>query len=338
LVLIAGTSGDGPRDGDLAGLASLFRRGPSGARSCVPVFGTGLNIQAAAGEGLRRWDDWADLLAKIGARIGITGNDLTRLPRGHLALWEALLRAWAGHMGVYPYQAEAQLQTFVCDELREQEKECAGFRLYRDIAMAGFADIISLNFDRRIAMGSKSNKFCVGANSLRYGSQGESLFRHSTVLQSNRMTTRIWYPHGDVKKANTVKLGVRKYGFYIGTFREHLHHLDNSWRYKPNSKQVKTETGEVKTPADAATWLDLMLQRPLVFVGCGLSADEWPLWWVLRERGGRGSNAAPTYWLAIQDKKMGSTPPHFSLLPSLRVVSFGSPEQLWDVLSSWISG
>jgi hypothetical protein len=262
--LMARGSGSYPLDGDLTGLARLFDRGPNGALSCVPVFGTGLNIQAAATEGLSRWDDWADLLTKIGARIGISRNDLGRLPSGHLARWEALLCTWAGRMGTYAYQAEADLQKFVCEDLRQQEKQCSGFRLYQDIVMAGFTDILSLNFDRRIAMGSKSARFCVGDGASRYGSHGESLFRHSVVPQPNGMSTRVWYPHGDVRKADTIKLGVRRYGFYIGVFREHLQELGDSWRYKPNSRQVQRSPDKVETHGAVTTWIDLVLHRPLV--------------------------------------------------------------------------
>ncbi len=316
-------------------LAGLFRKTASGLRACVPVFGTGLNLQAATMEGYKDRDDWWRLLVKIGQRINISEKQLQTYSSSNLALWETMLCNWAERMDVYPYKAEGQLQTFVCEELKRQEQECKNFRLYRDVATAGFEDIISLNFDRRIALSCKSNKFVSGPNPCPHGGHGESMFRHSTVHSPDGVT-RIWYPHGDVKKAATIKLGVRKYGFYIGIFREHLRQLGNAWRYKPNSRQIGTTKTKSGTCCDALTWFDLILHRPLVFVGCGLLADEWPLWWLLRTRGFKHRFVAPTYYITI--RKTGDvSPPHFNLLPGMRVVSFESPQELWDTFLGWIS-
>lgn len=318
---------------DRGTLARLFRK-IDGIRPCVPVFGTGLNLQAAAMEGYKDRDDWWRLLVKIGQRIGLSEAQLRTYSTSNLALWETMLCNWAERMDVYPYKAEAQLQAFVCEELKRQEQECRTFRLYRDIASAGFGDIISLNFDRRIAMSSKSNRFISGPQPCPYGGHGETMFRHSTVSSSDGAATRIWYPHGDVKKAATIKLGVRKYGFYIGIFREHLRKLGNSWRYKPNSLQVNPSTHK-GSHCDAPTWFDLILHRPLVFVGCGLLADEWPLWWLLRTRGFK-HRSPPTYYVAIR-KPGDESPAHFNLLPGMRIVSFESPQELWDTFLSWLS-
>jgi len=316
-------------------LAGLFRKTAQGTRVCVPVFGTGLNLQAATMEGYKNRDDWWGLLVKIGKRINISEEQLQTYSTSNLALWETMLCNWAEKMDVYPYQAEGQLQKFVCEELKKQEEECRHFGLYRDVARAGFEDIISLNFDRRIAMSCESSKFVSGPSPCPHGSHGESMFRHSTVSSTDGVTTRIWYPHGDVKKAATIKLGVRKYGFYIGIFRERLRKLGNSWRYKPNSRQINAGKGR-SSLYDAPTWFDLILHRPLVFVGCGLLADEWPLWWLLRTRGVKRHATPPTYYITIR-KPGDLSPPHFHLLPGMRVVSFESPQELWDTFLGWIS-
>jgi len=310
-------------------------------RRCVPVFGTGLNLQAAAMEGYPHRDDWATLLLKIGERIGMSRADVAKLPRAPLALWERMLCGWATHLKVYPYQAERDLQAMVCELLRQQEVECRTFRLYQTVVSAGFEDIVSLNFDRRIALAARKSTFLVGPNPCPYGSHGESLFRHSCVPQSGGGETRVWYPHGDVKKANTIKLGVRKYGFYLALFREHTEGLARAWRYKPNSLQVaRTSSSPAASRAidspdsRAPSCFDLFLSRPLVFIGCGLSADEWPLWWLLRQRA-LSRRAPPVYHLTIGGSP--ARPPHFRLSPELRVVSFGSPQELWDAVGEWFA-
>jgi hypothetical protein len=184
----------------------LFAKDRDGYRSCVPVFGTGLNIQAATLAGYRHKDDWNDLLVKVGRQVLPKKKTLKELPTTHLALWEALVCRWAKQKYSYPFEAERELQKLICEELRRQEGECRAFQLYRDIAMAGFRDIVSLNFDRRIAFGSKRQSFVSGASPCPLGSHGESLFRHSLIRHSNGTETRVWYPHGDVKKSATISL------------------------------------------------------------------------------------------------------------------------------------
>jgi hypothetical protein len=286
-------------------------------------------------EGYKNRDDWSELLRKIATKIGISEEALARQPKTYLALWEAMLCGWAESMHVYPYKAEAQLQKFVCDELRKQEQECLSFSLYKRLADAGFDDIISLNFDRRIALSCGSNKFIPAPDPCPLGKHGESLFRHSLLARSGGESTRIWYPHGDAKKATTIKLGVRLYGFYIGICREYLHGFDNSWRFKPNSRQVAVRT-EKFVRGTASSWVDLFLTRPLLFVGCGLSADEWPLWWLLRQRALKPRISAQTYYVSIKAPHSVS-PPHFQLLPNIQMLLFDSVQELWEGLLGAIS-
>ena len=78
-------------------------------------------------EGYKNRDDWWQLLVKIGQRINISEEQLRTYSNSNLALWETMLCNWAERMDVYPYKAEAQLQTFVCEELKRQEQECKNF-------------------------------------------------------------------------------------------------------------------------------------------------------------------------------------------------------------------
>src|SRR5215813_7966314 len=76
-------------------LAALVRKDASGIRNCVPVFGTGLNLQAATMEGYKNRDDWWRLLIKIGERIDISEQQLQTYSNSNLALWETMLCNWA---------------------------------------------------------------------------------------------------------------------------------------------------------------------------------------------------------------------------------------------------
>lgn len=113
-----------------------------------------------------------------------------------------MLRQWAAHKKVEALRAEEELQAFVCDELRSQEKTSAHDRLYGEFLNAGFGNIISVNFDRRIALHSRREKFDAPE-------RRDTLYRHSVVND-----TRIWYPRH--AKSATLRLGVRKYSTFIG--------------------------------------------------------------------------------------------------------------------------
>ena len=309
---------------DRVSIRHLLAKDADGLRSCIPVFGTGLNIQAATLAGYPHKDDWRELLMKIGARVLPADRTIDSLPRDHLALWEALLCLWAKKTARYPFKAENDLQQFICEELRAQEADSRSFALYRQMVSAGFRDILSLNFDRRIAQGAAKASFEAGPSPSPLGSHGESIFRHS-VIPLETGVTRVWYPHGDVKKAATIKFGVRKYGFYVAVLREYVFGRDGAWRYHASSLAHLPDP-EVKghvlrqTPA----WVPLFLTRPLLFIGCGISPQEWPLWWLLRQRRTLGAGAAVC--LAISSNGI---PPHLRSLPEVRTVVFDNPADLW---------
>jgi hypothetical protein len=319
--------------GDLRYAQDILARDRKGRRMCIPVFGTGLNIQAATMAGFPNKDDWYALLAEIALDVLPRGQTIETLPRTNLALWEALLCQKAKKTRCYPFQGENALQLLICEKLRMKETECRSFELYRLVAAGGFPDILSLNFDRRIALSCRDQRFVAGPSPCPLGSHGESLFRHSAIRHENGTTTRVWYPHGDVKKAATIKFGVRKYGFYVAVLREYIGASDGTWRYHKRSlshlAEPKAKSALLrKTPA----WVPLFLSRPLMFIGCGLSLQEWPLWWLLRRRAEIG--APPALCLAIG---AGGAPTHLRGLPEVRTITFGSPGELWSAFLSLIS-
>jgi hypothetical protein len=156
--------------------AALERRAAYG-RSCVPVLGSGVNIQAAAMEGVKDTDDWTGLLWKVGDEIGLTKARFRKLPGNPLAKWESLLRGWAMRKKVDPAKAEKELQKFVCLELRAQEKVTKHHGLYGEILDAGYRDIISLNFDRRLALHSGHERFYGPSRRPGLPAAGEALYR-----------------------------------------------------------------------------------------------------------------------------------------------------------------
>jgi hypothetical protein len=303
----------------------LLAKDAGDQRSCIPVFGTGLNMQAATMAGHPRKDDWQELLVRVGAQVLPPGTSIDSLPNDHLALWEALLCRWAKKHNRYPFQAENELQGLICEGLRAEEVNSRSFELYRQIAGAGFRDVLSLNFDRRIALSHTKTSFDVGPSPSPLGSHGESVFRHSVIPMEAGKITRVWYPHGDVRKAATLKFGVRKYGFYIAVLREFVLGLSGEWRYRSSSlRYLPDPESKTKLLVDSPAWVPLFLTRPLLFIGCGLSPQEWPLWWLLRYRLKMG--AAPALCLAISSS---GVPPHLRSRPEVQTIAFDNPSDLW---------
>jgi len=280
-------------------LERTFAARAAAGRTCVPIIGAGVNIQAAMQDGARNTNDWDGLLTRVSEEVGVDGP----LPPTPLAKWETLLRRWSAQKRVEPFKAEEQLQSFVCRELRSHETASSRYSLYGEFLDAGFADIISLNFDRQIALHRKNEHFVAPK-------RRDLLFRHSVAS-----TTRIWYPHGDTRKSATLKLGVRKYGTLIGTLERERTRIMAA--HRANAR-----------PDSRSHWLDLiLLGAPLVFIGCGLAADEWPLWWLLHQRARNCGPAAETWMLSTK----GSTAPHLAGSPSgVNVVEFDSHQKLWE--------
>lgn len=268
-------------------LRALSSRLPDGSRAIVPVLGSGLNVNACGGA-----EDWDGLLDRVCARVGLPDRDA---PGGSMtARWESLLAHLAGARGLAANKAETSLQREVVTALEELERGFAARPFYGTVLDGGFRDVISLNFDRRLPLHARVRG--VVAPRRRKPPRDPSLFRHAIVLR-NGVETRIWFPHGDTASRSTLKLGVRAYGRYIA---------DLEWargRHKRRERIFHGETGG-DAPAWRAhvrradgsgelTWLDVLLASPLVFVGCGLSADEWPLWWALHQRDRNLARCAP---------------------------------------------
>ena len=126
---------------------------------------------------------------------------------------------------------------------------------------------------------------------------------------------RLWQAHGSAtERPDEILLGVRRYGLQVraldlafGRFKEAERAYGSrleppkqprqwssaqfeSWRGErrqmgpftlPGRPRKKDSYGD---QSEVLSWLDVFLMSPLVFVGCGLSPDEFPLWWALHQR------------------------------------------------------
>jgi hypothetical protein len=323
-------------------LWTILRPTKHGTRACVPVFGSGINIQAAKIEG-RREDDWSGLLSRIAEAIGVSEKRIESLPSSNLARWESMLRLWARTKNIEPYKAEAQLQKLACEHLRTCEQMAAAWQLYGELAGARFLDIISLNFDRRIALSSERTDFVNAPAKWREGPQGETLYRHDCISHPEGSCTRVWYPHGDTNKFATLKLGVRKYGFHLVTLEESRQGFGEEWRVK---RGWNYSLGDPFANSGVATkplpkWTNVFLTRNVVFIGCGLSLDEWSLWWIIRTRSlvaRRGSQARQpqAFYVGVMTTSEGALRSLFKH-HGIVTIEFKSYDDLWKAVRLAIS-
>lgn len=292
-------------------------RDDRGQRRLTVVVGSGFNMQA----GLR--DSWLSLLEGVARNAQIEPRAKAQLRRtlgqtraaGMTSIWEAFLCALACAEQA-PHQVEAALQLKVASALQAtHEVEAPGLNFYRAFAEHDFADIISLNFDRSLLI-ANGQPDVAGATSLdRRGYAGRS---------------RVWFPHGDTQKHRSIRLGVRSYGTYIEALEQ------ARGAYEGRHRRQHSRGPEFVHPP--RNWVEAALGSPLLFVGCGLSSDEWPLWWVLHQRARNHARAASTQALDSAANSCfvmcaGEVPEHLRAKPAgIRIVRAKTHRLCWAKL------
>jgi len=141
---------------------------------------------------------------------------------------------------------------------------------------------------------------------------------------------RVWYPHGRAASRATIVLGVGRYGRlvpdldvgwrrYKAAERKYAQGKGRDLELfpEPQPRRMWSRTqidrwtehrrgvGPVlakgklarrksyRYPQEALSWLDVFLMSPLVFIGCSLGDDEFPLWWALHQRARNQARQAP---------------------------------------------
>ncbi len=264
------------------------RRLDTGACHLVPVVGSGFNMAATRG---RERDSWFVLLKTIRKEFDLPRHrSFSARLAGHsmTALWEWFVSTIANQTGSLAFEAENQLRKKVQEQLKGFEERNRDIPFYRDFLACGFADVLSLNFDRTLAL-----SVTTGAGSRIIQSPGidttwnASLLRHAVLAEAGQQ--RVWYPHGDTQAYKMIKLGIRDYGVYI----ESLNDAFSAYKQAegvfkdpdaPWSREAYRAWAHKVRQLERVNWLWLLLSSPVVFLGCGMTRDEWPMWWALHQR------------------------------------------------------
>lgn len=273
--------------------AAADDRLPDGARRLVLIVGAGLNAAAARGRGAAH--SWGGLLDAV--KVELEGHGVTlpaSLPTSTTAHWEALLRAVAAcRPELSTDDAERLLRNAVVSQLRRFEERAPDHPLFGDVLDWGLRDIVSLNFDLSLvrAAGRQRLTHATSREDLpsmrrrlgRSVAHDPSLYRRAE-LPRTAGTTRVWYPHGDTGRAETLKLGVHAYGRTIGALEHAVGAYHREERHHRSHGQGAWVDALRELPEGSLSWATTLMGAPLLFVGVGLSHEEWPLWWLLHRR------------------------------------------------------
>jgi hypothetical protein len=309
----------------------LDLRFEAGDRLTVPVLGSGVNRQAAEEVGADALN-WGALLEQIEQGLPKTG---LAAPRSMTARWESLLLRG----DLRASSVERRLAGQVADELDDQTDHIWDAArgeappLYTSLLGAGFRDLVTLNFDDRIARSAPGRTLF---RPLGPASATEEPFKlHRQLYQRTALhgprTSRLWQPHGRTDAPPTILLGVARYGRYVEAldlafdrFKRAERDFGNRWlrarglprpearrpgwpdalagawlearraTLPPTKRRLPPSRLSMRRGRDALSWLDLFMTSPLVFVGCSLGSDEFPLWWALHQRARNQARLPPT--------------------------------------------
>ena len=188
---------------------------------------------------------------------------------------------------------------------------------------------------------------------------------------------RVWQLHGRTGAPATILLGVARYGRYVESLdlawqrfksaerdfsrgrtrdaalfpdeisrRRWSDHQLASWvehrrRVGPWTKEGRASSrATYRRPFDALSWLGVCGMAPLLFIGCGLGDDEFPLWWALHQRARNQARLPdeqrrPAVVITVRPEGGGPDTGHLVGGPAgVCTVLFDS----WGALWEWVDG
>lgn len=316
-----------PPSDPLNDLLAILDQNHGQNRDTVLVLGAGMNIHAHAGKDL----GWADLIHSIALseRLSVPYPR----PASMLAWWGLLIAGLARRRNCSADRAETELQEIVARRLIELEEETLASTppFYGELLNAGYRDIISFNFDRRLALAGGGKK---GSTNIKF----DEPERHVNALGDfdTAKGTRIWYPHGRTDNPRTIKTGARQYGRYISAIEDARKHYKDRERKGP--KETAQTWGDFRqhTREHPKSWFDFFMVSDLVFFGLSMGTDEWDLWWSLHQRArnyAKHHDKCPRT-IFIQTTQDGP----YGRPAGLDVVQFPSHDRAWAVLTKGLEG
>lgn len=256
-------------------------KGNSSARKFTLVLGSGFHKQAIGNSFcLSNWDE---LLLQLGSKSCFNKNYI-------LQFEELILDRARKENDVPAHMLEAKLLADVQDILKNESLQldfCSYDNLKFLFNTDLVSDIISLNYD------SVAEKICIKELNHQTkvewenkNSCAENLFSKSTAVI--KLTTdyrsigspfeksiRFWYPHGNIRRKNSIVQGIHKYSQLLVSFdsiRKHYKKEEKSYlKFHKKSHEIDWDSIDL-------SWYSQLLNNPVLFLGTSLSDVEWDLW------------------------------------------------------------
>jgi len=255
--------------------------------------------------------DWQQLIDETSDRMQVARPDRALSP---VLRWEALISSaardgyrtpkdheWHDACLVVAYRIEADARRHVSSAIEDASRDYPVSKRSQIPAQSKWGCVISLNFDLSwhplAAQSAPRQKF--GPEITLPRVPKAELLRLFGSLAPTGAAPRTWFPNGSIVKSSTIRMGLRDYGGAPAGIHKCFQRV-KSWE-RENFKD-----GEMRNPKDfirvakvldgvlgasrelAATlprsWVTEFLYRPLIFVGVGLSEQEFGLWWLLNQR------------------------------------------------------
>ncbi len=239
-------------------LTKLFKQ-----KTIVPIIGSGFNVHKFTDHNL----DWHELLKQVSRKLGLKNINQDLLNQNCVASWEDLIRQLVQKN---PDKATYQIEKLAKKEVANILKQAKPTPHESTFDLTQFSNIISLNFDNYLQAKGSAPK-------------GQKLNRNLEYKKALKSST-IWYPHGNISSYESIILGTRDYGMYITKLNHAFkQYKQKERRYikKQDYKKLTTiSLTELNNSITARTWL--AMNANLLFLGCSLSPEEWPMWWFFK--------------------------------------------------------
>ena len=300
-------------------------------KSRVIVIGSGLHKQVLGEDSLL--SSWDQLLRTLAKENKITPN-LPLCAVDPVLAWEQLVAERAAGRGVAAKE-EKLLKKSLCSLLKNAaEKVQAQYSSDKVIQQLGQTlkqggiHLVSLNFDHLAHAGlgkelsvdrflkafradkiqdpvSKSGS--VSLKSLQIEDFKLLYGRKIIASPSTETCSAIWHPHGHVSRIDSLRLGMRDYGFlpqsYFCAYQEFKKwegvvagKLDGAAKYKKliqALEEMDAVQGSKSPVSPADNWVTRFMLYPVDFIGVGLSQVEIGMRWLLVQRARNFAKVSP---------------------------------------------
>lgn len=168
-------------------------------------------------------------------------------------------------------------------------------------------------------------------------------------LQGNDPTTRrLWFPNGYVGKSDSLRLGLREFGFQpvaiYHAFKAFKQFETSAGGFEKCIDSVRaildghTKKGSLLNVPLPLTWVTEMLYRPVCFAGVGMSDAEFGLWWLMvqRARNLAGVNPEQRPPAAILVKDDDPRIPFWHTKPcGIKPIICATWDEGWEEVEAW---